>query len=281
MWIGPDRVRIGNDIILDRMAPLHIDWIMSLDGMRGTREIIRTLPISEEDAARIVRALIAAGALRDASRLPPALRWLSPMAREEAEARYEAAIDCYRDDVRALEVTEGRHRARIFVSAAGPLRELVHTVVLASGMATTTSLRHCDVAILADAPHPDVPRVFDDPAHVLPHVHLGILGSRAIIGPLVIPGRTSCLRCTHIHRTDADSTWPLLAVQWTHRTPTRPDPLLAHLATVHAVAVARAFVDGEVEDILDRAWQITLPSGTVTEFSRPRHPLCGCGWLAA
>ena len=281
LWIGPDRVRIGDDVILDRMTPQHVDWIASLDGMRGTREILRTLPIPEEDAGRIVRALINAGALRDASRLPAALRWLSPMAREEAEARYEAAIDCYRDDVRALEVTEGRHRARIFVSANAAVRELLHAVVLASGMATTNSTRQCDVAILADAPHPDIPRVFDEPAHVLPHVHVGILGSRAAIGPFVIPGRTSCLRCTHIHRTDGDSTWPLLAVQWTHRKPTRPDPLLAHLASVHAVALVRSFVDGEVDDIVDRAWQITLPAGAVTEAKRPRHPLCGCGWLAA
>ena len=281
MWIGRDRVRLGDSIVLDRMAPLHVEWITGLDGLRGPREIIRTIPFDEADGARIVRALIAAGALRDASRLPTALRWLSPAAREDAMARYEAAIDCYRDDDRARTAIENRQRTRIWVTGDADLRTRIETTVLASGLAITNSPTSCDVAILADASHPDVPRVFDDPVQRLPHVHVGILESRAIVGPLVIPGRTSCLRCTHIHRTDADREWPLIAVQWSQRQPARPEPLLGQLAMTHAVALVRAYVDDAFDECIDRAWEIRLPWGAVTEVPRPSHPLCGCQWLTA
>jgi nicotinamidase-related amidase len=34
-----------------------------------------------------------------------------------------------------------------------------------------------------------------------------------LVGPLVIPGVTSCLRCADLHRSDRDAAWPALAAQ--------------------------------------------------------------------
>ena len=36
---------------------------------------------------------------------------------------------------------------------------------------------------------------------------------RAVVGPLVIPGRSACLRCLELHRTDRDPLWPTVAAQ--------------------------------------------------------------------
>lgn len=36
---------------------------------------------------------------------------------------------------------------------------------------------------------------------------------RRLVGPLVIPGRTSCLQCADLHRTDRDAAWPAVATQ--------------------------------------------------------------------
>ncbi len=34
-----------------------------------------------------------------------------------------------------------------------------------------------------------------------------------LVGPLVIPGMTSCLRCADLHRSDRDAAWPAVAAQ--------------------------------------------------------------------
>ena len=34
-----------------------------------------------------------------------------------------------------------------------------------------------------------------------------------LIGPLVLPGATSCLNCADLHRSDRDASWPALAAQ--------------------------------------------------------------------
>ena len=45
---------------------------------------------------------------------------------------------------------------------------------------------------------------------------------RAVVGPLVLPGRSSCLSCAHRHRTDADPGWPAVARQLARRSPRAP-----------------------------------------------------------
>ena len=126
---------------------------------------------------------------------------------------------------------------------------------------------HATVAVLADASHPDVPGGFDHTLQDLPHLHVGVLGDRAVVGPLVVPGLTSCLRCAHLHRRDADAAWPLLAVQWAHavRAMSCPpqDPLLVQLAATHAALLVRPWTDapGTPEDWSGYALDLRLPDG--------------------
>ncbi|RZI90650.1 MAG: hypothetical protein EOO67_10920, partial [Microbacterium sp.] len=56
------------------------------------------------------------------------------------------------------------------------------------------------------------------------HLPLELSGDSAIVGPLVVPGRSACLSCLHAHRTDADEQWPLLASQLLGRAPVPTDP---------------------------------------------------------
>ena len=282
-WIGPGRVRIGDDVVLDRMMPAHVDWIMGLDGLRTSLEVLRSLPFAAEEAGRIVRGLLAAGALHDASRIPAPLRWLTSAARDAAIARYEAAVDAYRDPGTALAAVERRDRTRVWVQAEPPVARPLQAAMLDAGLALARSERAYDIAVLADARHPDVPRTFDGRGLLLPHVHLGLNGVRAVVGPAVVPGTTSCLRCTHLHRRDADPSWPLLAVQWSQYPPQPPEPLLLSLACAHAAALVRHVADliDQPDAWADRAWEIRLPEGSVTERRRPPHPLCGCQWTRA
>ena len=71
-----------------------------------------------------------------------------------------------------------------------------------------------DLTIVAcDQPEPD--RVITD--HLLrndhPHVIVRCWGNGVSVGPLVVAGQTSCLRCADLARSDADPHWPAVLRQ--------------------------------------------------------------------
>ena len=72
--------------------------------------------------------------------------------------------------------------------------------------------------------------------------HLAVMAGEAIgiVGPLVVPGRTACLRCLDYVRAGNDPAWPLILAQLGRRRPEPPacDAVLA--ATVAAQAAAQA-----------------------------------------
>ena len=143
----------------------------------------------------------------------------------------------------------------------------------------------CSVLVLADSVHPDIPDFGDLPAH--PHLHIGVLADRACIGPLVVPGRTSCLRCAHLHHRDADPAWPVVSVQWAQavRAMRHPplDPVLVSLAALQAAVLLRAWIQQPDDRTrwADTAVRLALPDCLPEYVERPPHPLCGCRWLAA
>ncbi|WP_051198461.1 hypothetical protein [Gordonia shandongensis] len=44
-----------------------------------------------------------------------------------------------------------------------------------------------------------------------PHLSVHVCEGDGIVGPLVLPGSTGCLRCIDLHRADLDPEWPVLA----------------------------------------------------------------------
>ena len=58
--------------------------------------------------------------------------------------------------------------------------------------------------VLCDSAHPDAAADPDAMALDIPHLAVTVAGASAVIGPLVIPGRTSCLRCRDLHLADAE-----------------------------------------------------------------------------
>ncbi|QQQ80291.1 TOMM precursor leader peptide-binding protein [Saccharothrix sp. 6-C] len=140
--------------------------------------------------------------------------------------------------------------------------------------------RAVDLVVLADAlvPAPEVLHrlVADGTPHLAVRVREGV----GVVGPLVVPGRSSCLRCADRHAADADPEWPMIAAQLVDRAQH------ADLATVTAtagVAVGQALL------ALDRSeqaatrpptWDATLEvdafTGAVEHRIAPVHPRCEC-----
>jgi hypothetical protein len=111
------------------------------------------------------------------------------------------------------------------------------------------------------------------------HLPASVDGSRAIVGPLVLPGRTSCLRCADLHRTERDPAWPALAVQLGARPRRRitSDVALCVATVGVAVGQALAYLDRQQPATLGASLEWQLPDWRLRRRSWPAHYGCDCG----
>ncbi|NMO88716.1 TOMM precursor leader peptide-binding protein [Actinomycetospora sp. TBRC 11914] len=107
-----------------------------------------------------------------------------------------------------------------------------------------------------------------------PHLAVTAHGGRGVVGPLVLPGRGSCLRCAERHRAAADPAWPRLAAQLAGR-PAGVGPTTATAVAALAVEHVLAHLAG-TPTLVDAALELDLAGGAVTRLDRPAHPACGC-----
>ena len=117
--------------------------------------------------------------------------------------------------------------------------------------------------------------VLDGTAHLLVQVR----DSTGVVGPLVLPGRTPCLRCLELTRCDLDPAWPALAAQLSSAGPPQEacdGPLALAVAAQGAMQVL-AMVDGTSEPAaLGGTLEMALPDWRWRRRSWPVHPDCGC-----
>ena len=75
--------------------------------------------------------------------------------------------------------------------------------------------RKADLVVVTEPGPPDLAAATLWHADGVVHLAAQVSGTSAVIGPLVLPGVSSCLRCGDLHRADRDSSWPAMAVQLT------------------------------------------------------------------
>jgi hypothetical protein len=128
------------------------------------------------------------------------------------------------------------------------------------------------------------PRVIAPPMHLallrrdLPHLPLVTGDGRFMIGPLVVPGITPCLRCLDLARRDADPAWPAIASQLTAHPAPPPEPRLEFEAQSIAVPVVDRFLSGTRLSLVG-AVQMIARDGLQPGRGRQSlsfHPECGC-----
>ena len=114
-------------------------------------------------------------------------------------------------------------------------------------------------------------------------------GDRATIGPLVIPGKSPCIRCFHLSITDSSD---ILGVTYLRDDANREFPMIAahHIASLAAWQVIQ-FLDWQTlgrGDLHEESGRAELVGSVIAVdyqlLSRPevialaRHPLCGCAF---
>ena len=112
-----------------------------------------------------------------------------------------------------------------------------------------------------------------------PHLLAEVRGTVGVVGPLVLPGRTSCLHCHDLTRTDHDPGWPWLAAQLAGapRGTAPCDGALAMAVASQAVMQVLALLDEVVRPVaVDGTLELALPDHRWRRRSWTRHPACTC-----
>jgi hypothetical protein len=143
--------------------------------------------------------------------------------------------------------------------------------------------RQPDLVVLTD-PDPVDPTVSAS-LHLdgLAHLAACVRGAHAVIGPLVVPGVTSCLRCADLHRTDRDPSWPSFAVQLSGlpRQRAAADVSLCVAAAGLAASQALAYLDRQLPATFDGTLEWQLPDWRLRRRTWPAHPGCECAAATA
>jgi len=135
---------------------------------------------------------------------------------------------------------------------------------------------------VTDAVVPDPGLALDLVVRRRPHLAVYAHESVAVVGPLVSPGRSSCLRCVELRRADVDPAWPKLAAQLAVTAPNAGlacTQLAAALAAEQALAALAGPDAGNRPPIWGATLELDPVRGVLHRRSWPIHPRCGCGAL--
>jgi bacteriocin biosynthesis cyclodehydratase domain-containing protein len=211
------------------------------------------------------------------------------LAADADEAAIADLIAALRDSGLMVETTSRRRTrsASIRIHGRGPLSDLLTGALRCSGARITHSnLRHAvvsaetaDLVVLSDSLVADPKMQRELHAARIPHLQVRVRDGAGLVGPMVLPGITSCLRCADLHRSDKDAGWPAVAAQL------RDAVGSADRATVLATAaLALNQVDRVIAAVhsgahisastLDTTLEFDVNTGSTVARQWTRHPRC-------
>lgn len=270
IYVGDHRVTLD-------LSPEEIAWVVSLAARSTDTDIPR--PTHALRTRAIVDYLRDIGALA----LQTECWWLPPQVRIALQPHVLALSEWHQDPQSAI---AARTSWRIGILGSGPLADAIAHLLVECGL-TYVDSPEADLIVIVgpqgiDAPEALLPEPEADSLHIsdLPHLPVSVYRAHASVGPLVVPGRTPCLNCIHLHRCDGEPQWPTLVEQWRAAEQSlafETDPLVSWQAANSAVAMLRHWIDSAHNSPAHRIrWRFPHPLPDY-EVLTP-HPACGCGW---
>lgn len=108
-----------------------------------------------------------------------------------------------------------------------------------------------------------------------PHLIVRSCDLGAAVGPLVVPGRTPCLRCEDLHRTARDPAWPQLLAQLCLPRTGRARGADLQWAVATAAVQVQTWLAGGLPDALGTSLELDA-DGSLRARGLRAHPGCGC-----
>jgi len=119
----------------------------------------------------------------------------------------------------------------------------------------------------------------------VPHLAVGAGEAIGVVGPLVQPGRSACLRCIDLSKAAGDPQWPKICAQatFTRAQPQACDTVLAAMTATLASAQALTLIDraGTAPVTVNGTLEVVLPDWQWRRRTWLPHPACACGAPAA
>lgn len=183
---------------------------------------------------------------------------------------------------------------RIHIQGAGPITEVLRGPLSVNGCRVTTAaspgltldvdrppwLRRGstpDLVILTDTVAVD-PVVTSTLARTRqPHLHVHCRDGRVVVGPTVVPGATTCLRCTDLFRAQRDPRWPFVAAQLVDHSPGAGIPALTAAAALVLSEVAATRQPDAPLQTIGATVEISPAEGMWRRLEWPAVPGCDCG----
>jgi hypothetical protein len=194
--------------------------------------------------------------------------------------------------------TRGRRQrtarsASIRVHGRGPLSELLIEGLRCSGARVKHSSQphaavtaaEADLVVLSDNLIADPHMLRDLHSQGVAHLAVRVRDGVGLVGPLVIPGVTSCLGCADLHRRDRDAAWPAVAAQLRDTVGVADRPTLLATAAlalsqvnrvIGAVRGSESGPDPGPPQALNATLEFDVHAGSIVARQWPKHPLCSC-----
>ena len=151
------------------------------------------------------------------------------------------------------------------------------------GRASRAQSRRPSLVILADSHRRELPAALAQ--NLVPHLTAAASEAIGVVGPLVLPGRSACLRCLDLTRAERDPAWPLILAQLSAQAGADPpgcDTVLATTVAAQAVAQALTFIDqdGQAPAVTNGTLELVMPGWQWRRRTWQPHPQCGCRYRA-
>lgn len=191
--------------------------------------------------------------------------------------------------------TDSGRKFRVRLHGAGPIADGLARTLRTAHFIIETSRRRPNtgwggvgmwrggLVVLTDALVPDPALVATLMRHGTPHLAVRMRDDVGIVGPLVLPGLSSCLACADRYRHELDADWPLIAAQLVG---------LGGSGSASTLAATVAFAHAQIEHVrdgwrrgehgvdkpaaLDHTIEIRAADPRIHRREWPPHPLCDC-----
>jgi len=191
-----------------------------------------------------------------------------------------AAVDAFLDRIAPGLAADPAPRCRFAIRARGPDHRLIGTTARALGLLGRGDEPAIQLGIVVGTHAIPLGDYRDWLRRDLPHVGVVFGDARAVVSPLVRPGRTACLRCADLWRRDADPAWPTLATQLIERPAgAMLDPILRAEALAVAARILIAGATGATgadEAAAPHRGMVLTAEGRAEQLPPSPHPECGC-----